>query len=76
MRVAFLAPDNRDELRRYGDVEPCFHPAPMASLEDLATIPEGEVHIVCCIEIPRAFAVAADRDRLLPFGDWPKLGVR
>jgi len=52
MRVAFLVPDKRDELRRYAEADPYFHPAPAALLEGLAQMPECEVHVVCCVQKP------------------------
>ena len=52
MRIAFLVPDNRDELRRYADPDPYFGPAPTALLEGLAQMPECEVHVVCCVQKP------------------------
>jgi glycosyltransferase involved in cell wall biosynthesis len=52
MRIAILVPDNRDEFRRYSDPEPYFGPAPTALLSGLATIPDCEIHIVCCIQRP------------------------
>jgi len=52
MKIGFLVPDNRDELRRYGDPAPYFGPAPTALLEGLAEMPDCEVHIVCCLQKP------------------------
>ena len=48
MRVAMIVPDNRDEFRRYSDVEPSFGPAPNSLLRGLAARPDCEVHVVCC----------------------------
>jgi glycosyltransferase involved in cell wall biosynthesis len=48
MKVAILIPDNRDEFREYSDPEPRFGPAPTALLEGLASLPNCEIHIVCC----------------------------
>ena len=52
MKIGFLVPDNRDELRRYADPAPYFGPAPTALLEGLAEMSECEVHIVCCLQKP------------------------
>jgi glycosyltransferase involved in cell wall biosynthesis len=50
MKIAILVPDNRDELRRYSDPEPCFGTAPTALLEGLAKEGTCEIHIVCCTQ--------------------------
>jgi glycosyltransferase involved in cell wall biosynthesis len=47
-----VAPDNRDEFRRYSEPDPFFGQAVTALLEGLAKIPECEVHLVCCIQKP------------------------
>jgi glycosyltransferase involved in cell wall biosynthesis len=50
MKIAMIIPDNRDEFRRHDDPLPYFGPAPTALLDGLATLPECEVHIVCCVK--------------------------
>jgi glycosyltransferase involved in cell wall biosynthesis len=54
MKIAFVVPDNRDESRCYTDPRPYFGTAPTALLEGLATLPECEVHVVCCVHQPVA----------------------
>jgi glycosyltransferase involved in cell wall biosynthesis len=50
MKIAIVVTDHRDELRQYADPEPYFHPAPMALLEGLATVPECEIHVLSCTQ--------------------------
>jgi glycosyltransferase involved in cell wall biosynthesis len=54
LKIALVIPDNRDEFRRYADPLPHFGTAPSALLDGLATLPECEVHVVCCVQRPVA----------------------
>jgi glycosyltransferase involved in cell wall biosynthesis len=52
MKIAIVAPDNRDEYRKYDEPDPTFGQAVTALLEGFAKTPECEVHIVSCIQQP------------------------
>jgi glycosyltransferase involved in cell wall biosynthesis len=52
MKLAFLVPDNRDEFRRYDDLDPYFGPAPTSLLSGLELMDDCEVHIVSAIQRP------------------------
>jgi glycosyltransferase involved in cell wall biosynthesis len=54
LKIAIVVPDNRDEARRYADPLPYFGTAVTALLDGLATLPECEVHVVCCVQRPVA----------------------
>jgi glycosyltransferase involved in cell wall biosynthesis len=52
VKIAFLIPDDRDELRRYELPSPLFGPAPDALLSGFAQLaesrPDCEVHVLSC----------------------------
>jgi glycosyltransferase involved in cell wall biosynthesis len=48
MKIAIIVPDNRDELKQWGDLEPFFGNAPTALLEGFSKFPELEVHVITC----------------------------
>jgi glycosyltransferase involved in cell wall biosynthesis len=50
MRIALITADNREDSRRYDESEPRFGTAPTALLEGFMTIPEAEIHVVCCVQ--------------------------
>jgi glycosyltransferase involved in cell wall biosynthesis len=53
LKIAFIVPDNRDELRRYEDPTPHFGTAPTALLDGFARLAnECEVHVVNCVQRP------------------------
>lgn len=52
LKIAIVMTDNRDESRCYADPLPYFGTAPTALLNGLATLPECEVHVVCCVQRP------------------------
>jgi glycosyltransferase involved in cell wall biosynthesis len=54
LKIAIVVPDDRDEHRRYTVPQPYFGTAPTALLDGLATLPECEVHVVCCVQRPVA----------------------
>jgi glycosyltransferase involved in cell wall biosynthesis len=52
MRIAMLAIDSRELLRRYEDPEPLFAPVVAGLAQELAKLPGCEVHYVCCHKQP------------------------
>lgn len=52
MKVALLTTDNRQNDHDYSAAEPRFGTAPAALLEGFATIPDLQVHVVCCTQQP------------------------
>ena len=52
LKIAIVVPDNRDEFRQHTDPLPHFGTAPTALLAGLTTLPECEIHIVCCVQRP------------------------
>lgn len=54
MRVVQVTTDWREYARAYQQPEPSFGTAPEALLQGFATLPEVEVHVVCCLQQPVA----------------------
>jgi glycosyltransferase involved in cell wall biosynthesis len=54
MKVAILTTDNREDYRDYKAPVPCFGTAPAALLQGFALLPEVEVHVVSCTQVPMA----------------------
>ncbi len=54
LKIALVVPDDRDEFSRHAESAPQFGPAPTALLAGFATLPECEIHVVCCVKRPVA----------------------
>ena len=54
LKIAILTTDNRDHNRDHADPVPAFGTAPAALLQGFASLPEVEVHVVCCVQKPLA----------------------
>lgn len=52
MIVALLTTDNREHLRQHEKTKPFFGTAPEALLQGFAGLPEIQVHVVSCTQIP------------------------
>ena len=52
LKIAILTSDKRDHDRDYANPEPGFGTAPAALLQGFASLPEVEVHVVCCVQKP------------------------
>ena len=52
LKIAIVMPDNRDEFRHHDYPQPYFGTAPTALLEGFATLPDCEIHVVCCVKKP------------------------
>jgi glycosyltransferase involved in cell wall biosynthesis len=52
MKIAMLAIDSRELLRRYGDPDPLFAPVVAVLAQSLARNADCEVHYVCCYKQP------------------------
>ena len=50
LKIALVAPDDRDEFSRHADSAPQFGPAPTALLAGFSALPECEIHVVCCVK--------------------------
>ncbi len=48
MRLALLTTDNREHFRTYDQTVPWFGSAPAALLQGFESLPDLEVHVVCC----------------------------
>lgn len=52
MRLCVLTTDSREHYGDYSRPHPSFGTAPAALLQGLATLPEIETHVVCCVRQP------------------------
>src|SRR5688500_16819978 len=52
VKVAMILADEREVSRRYCAPEPSFGTAPSAVVEGLASLPECEIHLLCCLQQP------------------------
>ena len=52
MKIALLSIDNRENLRRYDEIEPLIPPPQEALMQGFAALPGTEVHLICCVQQP------------------------
>jgi glycosyltransferase involved in cell wall biosynthesis len=52
MRIAYITTDLREDRRSYGGTAPWLVPGHESLFEGLAAIPEVEVHIISCLQVP------------------------
>jgi glycosyltransferase involved in cell wall biosynthesis len=52
MKIAVLTTDNRECFKHYERAKPYFGTAPAALLQGFAALPEVEVHVISCSQVP------------------------
>jgi glycosyltransferase involved in cell wall biosynthesis len=52
MKIAILTLDKREHGKDYSNPTPGFGTAPEALLQGFATLPEAEIHVLCCVQQP------------------------